>query len=151
MTKKYQKEEIILSTTNAIRYILKIPNSEVLEKHKKDLLDEMIWKLTEAGGKHNQRYISEGVDLKRKSGDWSIKGLRLEHVYTRKSIISELLACPSDMNSILEKAIGCVVTAEEHDKLPHRDYFGWDRYKQAKIRVWDTQLNQWKIDKKDFL
>jgi len=147
--KEYEKSEVLSSATHAIRYILEMGN-DVKEVHKKKLLTSMLWVITEADGKYKTAFISEAVKKIRDSGDKSIKGLRHEHVYTRNGLINELLASPKNIDSILKNAIGCIVTNEDHSLLPNDGYVGWERYKKAKIRVWDTKVNSWKIDYKDF-
>jgi hypothetical protein len=156
--KENEKAEVISSATHAIQHILDM-GDDVKEIHKIKLLAQMLWIMTEADGltteqrtnyKYKITYISEAVKKRHDSGDKSIKGLRHEHVYTKAGLIHELLASPKDIDLILKKAIACIVTDEEHLLLPHKGYVGWERYKKAKIRVWDTKANSWKIDYRDF-
>ena len=155
MTKNPKKEqEIVLSTTNAIRYILEMPD-DVRLKDKKSLLNIMIWVLTEAGGKYKTRYISDGVKQMDDKGKRVIKALRHEHVYTRKSLILRLIDSPKNMDTILKDAIACLVTTEEDALLHKVDHSekglnGWLRYSKANIKVWDTKGDV-EIDTKDFV
>ena len=147
--KEKDKKDTILSASKAIQYVREMPD-DVLKKQRKGLLNIMIWHLTEAGGKYNQRYISEGVKQMDDNGKRIIKGIRLEHVHTRKGLIDSLLNRKEIVKQVLENAIGCLVTKEEHGMLPHKDCEGWDRYRKAHIRVWNTDTNEWKIDKNHF-
>jgi hypothetical protein len=113
-----------------------------VDKHKIDVLGAAIWKLTEAETeKHNTRYCSEAVW---KTRDLLTGKVQHEHVYSKEKMIINLLNCDeSEIEWIIEKAVGCVVYKTEHDKLPrwskHREEIdGWIRYKQAMIRVVDS-------------
>ncbi len=155
-----EQKETISSATNAIRYILSM--KKVTDHHKTRLLSQMIWDITEADGltaekrtnyKYKLTFISEGVKERRENKNESIKDLRLEHVFMKSRIIQKLLANPKNIKEISKAAaIGCIVTKEEHYKLPHniKDCDGWKRYKKGGVRVWDTKKNKWKIDFKDF-
>lgn len=167
LKKGREKKAVIDSVTTAIRHILNMPDdgNKIIVHHKKLLLGQMIWMFTEADGlttegkrtnyKYKLTYISEGTKKRRdKSGEDSknyIKGLRHEHVHMKNELIKKLLAKPKNVDAILKKAIGCVVTKKEHDSLTHKDCDGWKRYKKAKIRVWNTRTNKWKIDTKDYI
>ena len=166
--KKEQKNKAVIdSVTTAIRHILDIPDdgNKIIIHHKKLLLSQMIWMFTEADGlmtegkrtnyKYKLTYISEDTKKKRdRLGEDSkkyIKDLRHEHVYTQSGLIKKLLAKPKDVDEILENAIGCVVTKDEHKKLHvDKEVDGWDRYIKAKIRVWDNRKKAWKLDHKNF-
>ena len=156
MTKnKPKKEELILSTTTAIRHILNMPR-EVMEKHYRGLLNLMIWYRTEAGGKYNQIYESVGVKKMRDNDKYDKKLVQLEHVFTRKGLVDRLLKNPKNTEPILEDAIGCNITRDEHRLLHKRlktdkDVDGWKRYRKAHIKVWNTETCKWKIDASNFI
>ncbi|MBX3320517.1 MAG: hypothetical protein KF890_11615 [Nitrospira sp.] len=124
-------EKIIQSAKNAIVKILEM-GEDVFPEHRKALLSRMIWKITEAHGKYTTRYCSIAARNKQ-------EGLRHEHVIPRKVLIDRLMKAPSDVENILQDAIACTVTAEEHDSLStvSEDVCDWDRYKRAKIPVFD--------------
>lgn len=130
--------KIVTSATAAIRGVLSF-GTEVLEEHKKGLISKMLWKITEANGKYNTRYYSERA-LKADNSD-----KRHDHVCTRKRMIERILANPNGLDVEIRQAIGCVVTKAEHNELTKYDdkYDGWDRYKQAKIKVWDGKERRW--------
>lgn len=47
-----------------------------------------------------------------------------------------MAAKPEEIDNILEDAVGCTVTTEEHDRLaPFDDEYGWERYRKAGITV----------------
>jgi hypothetical protein len=52
---KPTEAEIIASAITAIEAALTLP---ILERHKRDLINGMLWKLTEARGKYTTRYQS---------------------------------------------------------------------------------------------
>lgn len=105
---------------------------EIRLEHRKEILHYAMWKITECEGKHNTRFQSADV-LHRKGP------LRHEHVYQRAKMVDALLAAkPQDVDKILEKAIGCLVTVDEHHKLHAFDHLdGWARYEKAGIAIMD--------------
>lgn len=128
---RQEAEKVILSAKRAIEAILKM-SPEVLPDHKRTLISRMIWKITEAHGKYNTQFCSEGTLQ-------NADDLRHDHVTTRKNLITRLMNAPSDIENVLKDAIGCTVTTEEHNKLSALgdELSGWDRYKKAKVRVYD--------------
>lgn len=137
-----KSDEIISSAINAIHQILSMEN--VMDKHKKELLSSMIWKITESKGKYSTEYISKEVFEIRASGSKSNAGLNHEHVFTRKELILKLLGNPKKVKSILKNAIGCTVTINEHRKLSAvKNLDGWERYKKAGVEVYSTTSRKW--------
>ena len=125
-------DKIVTSARSAIACILGM-GSDVLEEHKKVLISRMIWKITEVHGKYNTRYFSEKA-LKASKDD-----RRHDHVWTRKRMVERILADPRILEHEVKQAIGCTVTKAEHEKLTgfYTSYDGWERYKLARIAVWD--------------
>jgi hypothetical protein len=106
--------------------------------HRKEFIRLALWKVTEAepASKYSTRYRSLGA-LQSTNAK-----LQHEHVYERGKMADALLASPERLDELLSMAVGCVVTAEEHEQLtrvskqhPHLD--GWNRYAQAGITVID--------------
>jgi len=125
-------EEIIESVTTLIEGVLALP---ILERHKRDIISRMVWKITEAHGKYTTRYRSRAHMNSvhaRKNHD---------HVFTRKDLTDRIIAKPDRAREILRDAIACVVTEEEHRRLTRlgEAFSGWDRYKEAGIDVIDTE------------
>jgi hypothetical protein len=119
-----------------IRLLLEQRPPEGLEIHLKELLDVLVWKLTEAHGKWNTRFISKAALVATK------EKLQHEHVHERKALISELLQGSDRIESVAAKAIGCVVTKTEHDRLTlvsreRPELQGWARYEAAGVEVID--------------
>jgi hypothetical protein len=136
-----ETEKTKQSASEVIRSVVK--NKNVILRHKKEVISVMIWKITEAhgnstNGKYRIRYRSEGV-LNEKDGK-----VQHEHVYTRKQLISEILDNPDNLEKILQRAIGYLVTEEEHDRLSkiNEGIVGWERYKKAGIKVRDMLANK---------
>jgi hypothetical protein len=129
-------DQRIDSAKTAIRAILPLA---ILERHKDEVLSLLIWKITEAGGKYTLRYRSRGSIENQSSKK------QHEHVYPRKWLISQLKAKPDQLDQILERAIGCLVTIQEHRAVSAVDsnLLGWDRYKAAGVDVFDTRENRW--------
>ncbi len=131
---KKNREEIISSAVSTVKQILAM--QDVLEKHKREILSVMIWKISEANGRWNTRYFSAGV-LSDKD-----EKLQHEHVVPRKFLIDRLLNNPKSYKSILSEITACIVTKEEHQKL-NSSNSSWGRYKQAGIKVWDRLEEKW--------
>ena len=129
--------KIVISAKEAIKGILRMGN-RVLEEHKKSLISRMIWKITEANGKYNTRYYSEKA-LKCNKDE-----KRHDHVWTRKKMVERLINDPRHVEDEIDQAIGCTVTKDEHSSLSGFDTScdGWERYKKAKILVWDLKENK---------
>jgi hypothetical protein len=122
--------EIIESVTKAIEGCLALP---IMERHKRDIISGLLWKITEARGKYTTRYRS------RASTEDGAK-LRHDHVFTRKNITDRIIAEPQRAREILRDAIACVVTVDEHKRLSKlgEAMRGWDRYREVGIEVIDT-------------
>ncbi len=123
--------EIIESVTIAIEGCLQLP---IFERHKRDVISGLLWKITEARGKYETRYRSRG------SMESGAK-LRHDHVFTRKDITDRIIAEPERAREILRDAIACVVTVEEHERLTRigETMRGWARYTEAGIEVIHTE------------
>lgn len=119
------------SIRQAVRQVLTM--DDVRQGDKRSLLDVLLWKWTGIEGKYAIRYQSESV----LAGEGPV---RHEHVVERKKLIDKLLAEPNKYLEILDSAVGCLVTLEEHKQLSRVDKSleGWDRYKAAGIAYRDT-------------
>jgi len=129
-------EWILKSAYLAVQALLPL---DLYPQHKRQLIDVCIWKITEVDGKYKTRYRSEGSlhinDLSK---------LNHEHVVEKKYLIDQLLENPKNFSNILDTAIGCVVTRQEHSILTsltkqNPSLQGWERYKTAEIKVFDLQ------------
>lgn len=125
------RDEKLESLRQAVQHVLAMDN--VLDTHKRSLLDVLLWRWTGIDGKWNLQYRSEGV----LAGDAS--PMRHEHVVERKKLITRLLDDPDNYRRILDSAVGCLVTLDEHTQLRRVDKSldGWARYEAAKIVVHD--------------
>ena len=128
------------SAVALIKLLLKINTPEVLHKHLEELVDTMLWKITEADGKHNTRYRS---DRALRCSETNM--LTHEHVYPKQMIIQRLKSAKSEeeVDQILSLAIGCTVMRDEHDPLHRIDNEdGWERYRKANIGVMNIETGQ---------
>lgn len=121
--------EIIESVTTAIEGCLTLP---IMERHKRDIISGLLWKITEARGKYTTRYRS------RAAMEPGVK-LQHEHVFSRKDITDRIIGEPERARETLKDAIACVVTVHEHKRLARVDQAirGWDRYTKVGIEVID--------------
>jgi hypothetical protein len=137
--RRHDADARIESALEAIRALLPLA---LLPAHKRELISICLWKLTEAdGGKYGTRYRSEAaLDAPRSK-------LAHEHVYQRARMVRAMLAEPHRLEEFARRAVGCVVTREEHKRLtalgvarPELD--GWARYEAAEIRVVDCETGR---------
>ena len=128
------------SAFTLVKYLLAAENQEILLRHRRALLNVLLWKITEAESpKYKTRFRSQGVL------DCGGKGkLQHDHVFQRKKMVDELVrARPHKVDGIVKNAIGCTVTHKEHTRLSEfKEYDGWARYEKAGIAVIDTKTNE---------
>ena len=110
----------------------------ILESHKRGVIDGMLWSVTEARGKYTTRFRSTAAC----NAPTGTK-LQHEHVITRKELVTAIMREPHRAGELLSTAVGCVVTVDEHKRLtqvtrqqPH--LHGWERYTAAGIEIIDT-------------
>ena len=61
-------------------------------------------------------------------------------MFPLKGLIEKLIKKADSPKTIVEKAIGCVVTENEHRELSkHKKSIGWERYADAKVAVYDME------------
>ena len=172
LSKEEERDKVISSAYSAVKQILAMKDDgKRIRKIKKKLLTIMLWIITEADGltakqrtnyKYKLTYRSEDtinkIDQLGEKGENSpdyIKGLIHEHVYTRNGLVNELLMSSQNTDSILKKAIGCVVSKDEDKRLrkidkirntdKSRKFEGWNRYREARIKVRNTKTKVWEI------
>lgn len=130
------------SATSLIKYLLAAKQPEILPTHRRELLGILLFKLTEAEAlhKHKTRFQSEGALLCNDKTK-----LRHDHVFQRAKMIAAL-ETPNEIDNILNAAVACTITDEEHTRLSKcDDIYGWGRYTKAEINVEDT-LTDRRID-----
>ena len=110
----------------------------ILDRHKRDVINGMLWSITQARGKYTTRFRSTAA-MHAPAGT----KLQHEHVITRKELVAAIMREPQRARALLSTAVGCVVTREEHHRLtaitreqPH--LHGWERYTAAGIAIIDT-------------
>lgn len=119
-----------------ITLLLGSRHSECHDSHLRQLISICLWKYSEASGKWNTRYCSEGAFL-----NPTLK-LNHEHVYERARLVGDLLADPNSVHEVLKRCVGCIVLEEEHRLLTRISrenpaLEGWARYEAAGIKVID--------------
>jgi len=125
-----------------IKMLLAAKAPGVLPEHTRELIDTLLWKITEADGKYNTRYKTGGaLECDDKSQLWH------EHVYQKSKMIEALLNARSEaVDAILSDATGCTVTVDEHMCLSKFDgEYGWERYRRAGLEVFDTVTRERKV------
>jgi len=100
----------------------------------------LVWKYTEALPGSGPKYFKCRIWSRGGAFDSYIQSgtrdLEIDHVVSRAWIKDQLLAedALERLECILKELELCVVTADEHRKLP-KDEFGWDRYRKNEIKV----------------
>jgi len=125
----------VASALVLVQAILNV-SEQMVQSHLRESLSIAIWKYTECNGKYTTRFRSRGAVESPKSK------LNHEHVFTRKSLIDELLGSPENSEIIMSKAVACTVLTSEHALLravekQNPSLVGWNRYRAAGIEVFD--------------
>lgn len=109
-------------------------HDDILPKHKRKMLKEAVWLVSEADGKHSTRYRTRRVvELAANEPDSQLK-IQHEHVVQRAAIADQLLRFPNRVTEILNTVVACIVTQEEHHQLS-RECQGWRRYSNARMKI----------------
>ena len=121
---------------------LALENSDLYPSHRRKMISDAIWYVTESDGKWKTRFKSKQVLYLAKNEPNSLVRINHEHVFTRKAFVDEilsrreeLLADMSELDKLLGIAVGCIVTKPEHDSLVNGS--GWARY-AGTVEVYDT-------------
>jgi hypothetical protein len=130
--------QVIASAKHLAKLVLS--SSELIEPHKRKILSEVQWLISEADGKYATRYRSKAVVELATNTPTSTVKVNHEHIFGRGEFSRALLAHPELADQLLDGVTGCVVTKEEHDKLPQHLH-GWDKYNHAKIVVLDMSTS----------
>ena len=108
--------------------------------HRRRLVSEAIWFWTERGSssrKYLLRYRTVAARELQQSMGFSkaASSLRHEHVHEKASAIDKLLVATNDACEVLGSMRACVVTKDEHSRLPNKQphVAGWARYQAAGI------------------
>lgn len=116
----------------------------ILDRHKQDVINGMLWSITQARGKYTTRFRSTEAMT-------APKGTKLqhEHVIPRKELISAIIKEPLRARELLTTAIACTVTVKEHQRLTaisreQPELRGWSRYEAAGIVWHDTDERETK-------
>jgi hypothetical protein len=110
----------------------------ILPKHKRKMLKEVVWLVSEADGKHSTRFRTKKVvELATYEPQSQLK-VQHEHVIPCAAIAHQLVHFPNRVAEILNTVVACIVMQEEHRQL-NREFEGSRRYSKArtKIEVYD--------------
>lgn len=125
--------------------VLVLKNEELHMRHRKKMLKEVMWWISEADGKYSAQYRSKAVVDLARSEPTSTEKIQHEHVFPRAKVADELLQNSAELlksqdklDEILDRTVGCVVLASEHRQLDDKAE-GWKRY--AKVTVWDMSTD----------
>ena len=130
-------DALVASAKHLARIVL--ASDELHERHRKKMLSDVLWLISEADGKYTTKFRSAEVIRLATEEPESQTKIQHEHVFTRKSVTEKildnrerLLLNPNELDDLLDRTIGCVVTAAEHRRLSNsRD--GWDRYHNVSV------------------
>lgn len=110
------------------------------------LVEEPLWKISEAFGKYNTRYFSENAvrSVVDRFGQRRSAGLQHDHIVPRKKLVEMLFEKEATFDRVVRLCVGCAVLKGEHPRLTAseqnvdlRDV--WAKYRDANIRVVDCK------------
>lgn len=129
MKNNFTIDQQITDSKTVIKSVL---NLDIHTEMKKRVIRLMIWNIT--GADPTTFFISEKADR-----DRTLKTNR-EHVYKIKMLIEDIINNKADLECLLQQAVICTVTEEEHKNLNNIDRSspelnGWPRYQKANIKI----------------
>jgi len=135
--KQSKKSSAVVKSAKRLALLI-LGCEELLVSHRKKMLKEVIWLISEADGKYSTRYRSaEVVRLAREETSCNVL-IQHEHVFPKARAVDRLLedkeALLSDserLSRVLDQTVACVVTKEEHRRLVDGD--GWERYRSVAV------------------
>ena len=138
-SKRDNAEEIIASAKKLA--VLVLQNEELHLRHRRAMIKNILWWISEAHGKYTTQYRSKAVVALALSDPTSTEKVQHEHVFPRAKVADQmlkekdaLLRAPAKLDQLLSSTVGCVVLASEHRQLDNHAE-GWRRY--AKVPVLD--------------
>lgn len=143
-------DRVLRVATATADFAITSPDLDEIPDYRREILGNTLWFMTcQPSGKYATRYRSKAVI------DEDRPVLRHEHVYTRKSVITDLLALNSEeldeaalrhsiQEMLRERAVGCTVTLDEHRLLSRHDktLVGWQRYAASGVTVLDMSTGE---------
>jgi hypothetical protein len=137
---RYPDADRIVGSARALVKLLLTPDNHIDIRHRREAIKLALWNVTEdEAGKYTTRFRSL-ASMQRGAV------LRHDHVHERAKMADALIAEPDRADAILDQAIGCTVTVEEHLKLTRignrTGLDGWARYRAAEITVIDPATDQ---------
>jgi hypothetical protein len=113
------------------------------------LIEEPLWKISEAFGKYKTRYFSEKAvqSVVDRFGKRRSAGLQHDHVVPRKRLVDMLFENAGTLDRVIGLCVGCVVVETEHPSLTaHEKDIDlddvWAKYRDADIRVVDCKTGE---------
>jgi hypothetical protein len=131
------RDRRVRSAVAIIQALLRLQREEpdiLYPAHLRKFLRNCLCHITQANGKRNLCYRSKA------SLTAPPDQCQHEHVFRCKEMVQKLIDNPDQVESIVDGAVGCIVTKQEHDTLNQvdsdcPDIDGWDRYEEAGIEL----------------
>lgn len=133
--KHHHDADLRIASARRLVHIL-LESTDLYPAHRREFLKLALWKVTEAeSGKHNTRFRSRAS-----CEPGAIT--QHEHVFERAKMVNALIAEPHRFREILDDAVACTVTKDEHARLTalsrtEPELEGWARYAAANIEIVD--------------
>ncbi|HSO00847.1 MAG TPA: hypothetical protein VLS89_21295 [Candidatus Nanopelagicales bacterium] len=131
LKRKPDADDVVASAKAVIRLVVNAPDLQISRAHKKLVISDMLWKITEAPyGKHT-------TELRTAAALRKSEKLQHEHVFPRAWLVERIIALPDRVDEIVARhAIACTVTEREAKQLNKvKELEGWARYRHLGIRV----------------
>jgi hypothetical protein len=110
------------------------------------LVEEPLWKISEAFGKYKTRYFTENAvrSVVERFGKRRSVGLQHDHVVPRKRLVELLFEGTTTLDQVVGLCVGCVVLETEHPGLTAHEQSVdlrdvWGKYRDAGVRVVDCK------------
>jgi hypothetical protein len=119
--------------TDIVTVLAAIRPLEIHPATKREMLDRALWLVAELSGDFAPRHRSDGV-----LRTLGVK-IQRDHVFPRSNLIADILNGQEPLQQIVERAVCCLVTEDEHRRLSLAppEAVGWDRYRIAEVEVRD--------------
>ena len=128
-----ERPDIDLRLTDVVVVIRTLKALDIHASTKREMIDRALWLVAELSGDFAPRYRSDGV-----LQNLGVK-IQRDHVHPRAELIASIMAGNEEVSEVVGRAICCLVTKGEHDRLseipPHVK--GWKRYHEAAVNYRD--------------
>ena len=122
-----------------VMVIAAIRTLEIHAVTKREMIDRALWLVAELSGNFSPRYRSDSA--------LRMLGAKIQrdHVFPRSTLIALILEGKEPLRDIIDRAVCCLVTVEEHSRLSIAppEVIGWERYRFADVIIRDMSTHKY--------